>query len=156
VAQGHVLAATKGVAGERYILGGDNLRWSAVIDRVAKLAGVAHPLIVLPPEVGAAAGVLQRLGAGFGVLEGMRLMAPEWRYSSAKARRELGYKPRSGNETLARTVAWYLELIEDDRLPVSRTRSFDYATGAVRLANRFGLLLPLRAAGSLAGRRTVL
>jgi dihydroflavonol-4-reductase len=156
VAQGHVLAATKGRPGERYILGGDNLRWSEVIDRVAKLAGVEHPLIVLPPGIGTAAGALQRLGVGFGVLEGMRLMAPEWRYSSAKARRELGYQPRSANDTLRRTVEWYLELIEDDRLPAARTRSFDYATGAVRVANRLGLLLPLKAAGGLARRRTVL
>jgi hypothetical protein len=84
------------------------------------------------------------------------LMAPEWRYSSAKARRELGYQPRSANDTLRRTVEWYLELIEDDRLPAARTRSFDYATGAVRVANRLGLLLPLKAAGGLARRRTVL
>lgn len=156
VAQGHVLAASRGRAGERYILGGDNLRWSEVIDRVGKLSGIEHPLLVLPPEVAGAAGALQRLGAGFGVLEGMRLMAPEWRYSSAKARRELGYAPRSANETLKRTVDWYLELIEDDRLPAKRTRSFDFATGAVRVASRLGLLLPLKVAGSLAGRRTVL
>ena len=27
-------------------------------------------------------------------LEGIRLMAPDWRYSSATAKRELGYEPR--------------------------------------------------------------
>jgi dihydroflavonol-4-reductase len=156
VAAGHVLAARKGSAGERYILGGDNLRWSEVIERVAKLSGIEHPLLVLPPGVATAATALQRVGADFGALEGMRLMAPEWRYSSAKARRELGYSPRSANETLRRTVEWYLELIEDDRLPARRTRSFDFATGAIRLADRVGLLLPLKLAGSLAGRKTVL
>jgi dihydroflavonol-4-reductase len=156
VAEGHVLAAEKGRAGERYILGGDNLRWSQVLQRVAKLSGVEHPLLVLPPAVGTAAGALRRVGGPFGPLEGMRLMAPEWRYSSAKARRELGYAPRSANETLRRTVEWYLELIEDDRLPAARSRSFDWMTGAVHFADRFGLLAPLRAAGSVAGRRTVL
>jgi dihydroflavonol-4-reductase len=156
VARGHVLAAGKGKAGERYILGGDNLRWSEVIERVAKLSGIDYPLLVLPPAVGAAAGAFNRIGAGSGPLEGMRLMAPEWRYSSAKARRELGYAPRSATETLRRTVDWYLELIEDDRLPARRTFSLDLATGAVRLADRFGLLVPLKLAGSLAGRKTVL
>jgi dihydroflavonol-4-reductase len=156
VARGHVLAARKGKAGERYILGGDNLRWSEVIERVAKLSGIDYPLLVLPPVVGAAAGALNWIGAGSGTLEGMRLMAPEWRYSSAKARRELGYAPRSATDTLRRTVDWYLELIEDDRLPARRTRSLDLATGAVRLADRFGLLVPLKLAGSLAGRKTVL
>jgi dihydroflavonol-4-reductase len=156
VAEGHLLAARKGRAGERYVLGGDNLRWSEVIDRVAKLSGVHHPLLILPPGIASAASALQRVGASFAPLEGMRLMAPEWRYSSAKARRELGYAPRSVNETLRRTVDWYFELIEDDRLPATHSRSFDWMTGAVHLASRLGLLVPLRAAGSLAGRRTVL
>jgi dihydroflavonol-4-reductase len=156
VAQGHLLAARKGKAGERYILGGDNQRWSEVIERIAKQSGIVHPLLVLPPGIAGAAEVLKRFGPGFGTLEGIRLMAPEWRYSSAKARRELGYAPRSANETLRRTVEWYLELIEDDRLPARRTRSLDMATGAIRVASRFGLLVPLKVAGSLAGRRTVL
>jgi len=156
VAQGHVLAASKGRPGERYILGGENLRWSDVIERVARISGIRHPLIVLPPEIASAIGMLQRFATNPGLLEGIRLMAPDWRYSSAKARRELGYKPRSANETLERTVSWYLELIEDDRMPARRTRSFDWMTGAVRTASRFGLLTPLRAMGAVAGRRTVM
>ena len=156
VARGHLLAAAKGRPGERYILGGENLRWSEVIERVAKISGLRHPLIVLPPQVALAADALKRLGAPFGTLEGIRLMAPNWRYSSAKARKELGYSPRSAAETLRHTVEWYLELIEDDRLPARQNRSFDWSTRAVRLADRLRLLAPVRAAGSLAGRRTVL
>jgi dihydroflavonol-4-reductase len=156
VAEGHILAATKGRSGERYILGGENLRWSAVMEEVASLSGIHHPLLVLPAELGTAADLLRRVGVRSGALEGIRLMAPEWRYSSAKARRELGYAPRSATETLGRTVDWYLELIEDDRLPARRSRSFDLMAGAVRTAERTGLLVPLKAAGQLAGRRTVL
>jgi dihydroflavonol-4-reductase len=156
VARGHLLAAEKGRPGERYILGGENLRWSEVVERVAGISGIQHPLIVLPPQMAIAADALQRLGASFGTLEGIRLMAPHWRYSSAKARRELGYSARPAAETLRRTVEWYMELIEDDRLPAGGNRSFDWSTRAVRLADRFGLLAPLRLAGSLAGRRTVL
>jgi dihydroflavonol-4-reductase len=156
VAQGHLLASRKGKAGESYIVGGDNLRWSEVIERVARLSGIEHALIVLPPSISIAAGLMQRLGGPFGTLEGIRLMAPHWRYSSAKARRELGYKPRSAGETLKRTVDWYLELIEDDRLPKRRSRSFDWMTGAVRTADRVGLLAPLRVAGAVSGRRTVM
>jgi len=156
VAAGHLLAAERGRAGERYIVGGDNMRWSEVIERVARIAGVRHPLIVLPPEIVGVADILKRAGVPFGVLEGIRLMAPDWRYSSAKARRELGYRPRRASETLKRTVDWCLELIEDDRLPPSKSRSFDVMTAAVRAADRVGLLLPLRAAGQVAGRRTVI
>ena len=75
---------------------------------------------MLPPEIAGVADALKRAGVPFGILEGIRLMAPDWRYSSAKARRELGYAPRDANETLKRTVDWYQELIEDDRLPRPR------------------------------------
>ena len=63
-----------------------------MIERVAKLSGVDHPLIVLPPELRERR---RRCCSGSRAdrrsLEGIRLMAPDWRYSSAKARRELGY-----------------------------------------------------------------
>jgi dihydroflavonol-4-reductase len=156
VAAGHLLAAAHGRAGERYILGGDNLLWSEVIERIARISGVQHPLIVLPPEVAGVADALKRAGIPSGLLEGIRLMAPNWRYSSARARRELGYRPRRVSETLERTVSWYQELIEDDRLAAPRSRSFDRMSAGVRVADRLGLLLPLRAVGQLAGRRTVL
>jgi dihydroflavonol-4-reductase len=156
VAAGHLLAEQRGRAGQRYILGGENLRWSEVIDLVAKLSGVHHTLLVLPPEVAGVASALRRNGVPFGVLEGIRLMAPNWRYSSAKARRELGYRPRQAADTLERTVTWCQELIEDDRLAPPSSRSLDLMTGAVRAADRVGLLLPLRAAGQVVGRRTVI
>jgi dihydroflavonol-4-reductase len=156
VAEGHLLAAAAGAPGERYILGGENLRWSNLIERVWALSGVRHPLLLLPPELAAAADLLKRAGVPFGTLEGIRLMAPEWRYSSAKARRDLGYSARGADETLSRTVDWYLELIEDDRLPARRSRSFDLMSGAVQAAERVGLLGPLRVAGQFAGRKTVL
>jgi dihydroflavonol-4-reductase len=156
VARGHLLAADAGRPGERYILGGENLRWSEVVERIARISGVRHPLIVLPPEVVGLADALKRAHVSLAIVEGIRLMAPDWRYSSARARRELGYRPRAANDTLRRTVAWYTELIEDDRLAASNTRSLDLMTAGVRMADRLGLLAPLRAAGQMAGRRTVL
>jgi dihydroflavonol-4-reductase len=156
VAAGHLLAAKRGKPGERYILGGENMRWSEAMERVSQLAGVHHPLLVIPAGLSAGANALRRLGLPSGVLEGIRLMAPEWRYSSAKAQRELGYKPKRAADTLKRTVDWYLELIDDDRLPAGRTRSFDLMSAWVRNAERFGLLFPLKAAGQLTGRRVVI
>jgi dihydroflavonol-4-reductase len=156
VAQGHLLAATKGTAGERYILGGENLSWSEVIERVGRVSGVRNPVLVLPPEITRAAELLKRAGLPFTLLEGIRLMAPDWRYSSAKAKRELGYRPRGAGETIKRTVEWYMELIEDDRFPSPGSRTFGMMSGGVRLASRFGLLLPLKMAGQITRRRTVL
>jgi dihydroflavonol-4-reductase len=156
VAEGHLLAARRGVPGERYILGGENLRWSEVIERITRLSGIHHPLVVLPPELASTAGVLRKLPMPSSLLEGIRLMAPEWRYSSARARRELKYQPRGANDTLKRTVDWYLELIEDDRLPARTSRTFDLMSAWVRNAERFGLLFPLKAAGQVARRRVVI
>jgi dihydroflavonol-4-reductase len=162
VAEGHVLAAERGRAGERYILGGQNMRWSEVIERVSRLSGRRPPLLVLPPEVAKAAELLTSLrlprwaGPPGVPLEGIRLMAPDWRYSSAKAKRELGYKPRPADETLKRTVDWYLELIESGQVKNSKRSSFDLMSTGVRLADRLGLLLALKGAGRIAGRRTVL
>src|SRR5206468_7295802 len=51
VARGHVLAHERGKPGERYILGGVNLGWVELIDRVAELSGVHHPIGVMPNEV---------------------------------------------------------------------------------------------------------
>jgi dihydroflavonol-4-reductase len=162
VAQGHLLAAERGHPGERYILGGQNMRWSEVIERVAKLSGQRSPLLVLQPELAHAAELLSRLplrrrtGVAGIPIEGIRLMAPDWRYSSAKARQELAYRPRPAGETLKRTVDWYLALRDSGRVSQSRRRSFDLMSAGVRSADRLGLLLPLRAAGRLTGRKTVL
>ena len=110
---------------------------------------------MLPPELSRGADVLARAGIG-GFVEGIRLMAPDWRYSSAKAKRELGYDPRSAAETLTRTVDWCLELIESGLAGKSKRRSFDLATAGVRVGDRLQLLLPLKVAGRIAGRKTVL
>ena len=75
--------------------------------------------------------------------------------SSTKAKRELRYRPRPLAETLKRTVEWYLELMKDGTFDGSRRSSFDLMAAGVRLAGRTGLLLPLRQAGRLTGRRTV-
>jgi dihydroflavonol-4-reductase len=156
VAEGHLLAADSGMPGERYILGGQNLRWSEVMELVAELAGRREPLIVLPPEIAAGAWRLGSMRIPGVPLEGIRLMAPDWRYSSGKAHRELRYTPRPAGETLARTVEWYLELIWSGRLATRGRGSFGMAAAGVRIGDRLRLLLPLQLAGRLAGRKTVL
>jgi dihydroflavonol-4-reductase len=156
VAAGHLLAARRGTPGERYILGGENLRWSEVIEQIATISGKRQPLIVMPPEIANGTRLLPRVRVPGVPLEGIRLMAPDWRYSSAKAEGELGYAPRPAKEAIGRTVEWYLELIESGRIDAARRSSFDLMARAVRVGDRIGLLAPLKAAGRLAGRKTVL
>src|SRR5205807_8364322 len=95
VAAGHLLAAERGRAGERYILGGCNTTWPALIDRVAQLSGVRHPVAVLPRQTARVARIGDTLGLPSPVhVEGFDLMAQDWRFSAAKAEHELGYRTR--------------------------------------------------------------
>jgi dihydroflavonol-4-reductase len=151
VAKGHLLAAERGRPGERYVLGGHDIGWVELLSRVAELSGVHHPLVVLPPEAGRAAELLRLPKA-----EGVALMAQSWSYSSAKARRELGYRARSLDRTLRETIGWYRELIEAGAFGAAPPSAFSLSAAAVRLAGRTGALGALELAERYVGRRLVL
>ena len=156
VAKGHLLAARKGRPGERYILGGHNRSWVEVIDRIAELSGVRHPLLVFPPEVASAARTAEALGLpGLVSAEGVVLMAQNWRYSSSKARRELGYRPRTLDRTLRATIDWYLELIETGVFAGSPSSMLSLASAAMRVGERLRMVDVLRGAEERLGRRLV-
>jgi hypothetical protein len=117
---------------------------------------VRHPLVVLPAEAGAAAQALKGLGLPTpGVAEGIVLMAQNWRYSSAKARRELGYRARPLDRTLQDTIDWYLELMDGGTLGGGRPSPLSLAAAGVRLASRTGVLGGVQAAERYLGRRLV-
>ena len=124
VASGHLPRPPTGSPGERYILGGHDVGWVELIERVAELSDVHHPFLVIPPEMAGPARLAERIGLpGLISSEALVLMAQNWRYSSAKARSELGFRARSLDSTLRDTVAWYRELMDagalDGRRPVA-------------------------------------
>lgn len=157
VAAGHLLAAEQGRPGERYVLGGHNCSWVEVIDRVAELSGVRHPLLVIPPELAGVARRAESVGLRSPLMsaEGLVLMAQNWRYSSAKARRELGYRARSLDATLRATIDWYLELIESGAFRGSPASALSLASAGMRAAARLGAVDILRTAEHRLGRRFV-
>jgi dihydroflavonol-4-reductase len=156
VARGHVRAAERGRPGERYILGAHDMSWVDLVERVAKLSGTRYPVAVLPAEIGAPARRVQSLGVPLPVsAEGVVLMAQNWRYSSRKARRELGYRFRPLDDTLRATIEWYRELIDSGRLDDSRASALSLAAAGVQLAGKTGLLSGVRVAERLVGRRFV-
>ena len=155
VAEGHLAAAERARPGERYILGGHDIAWVDLVERVSRIAGVRYPLLVLPPETAEAARVVESLGLPSPVApEGIVLMAQSWRVSSRKARRELGYRPRSVDRMLRDTVEWYLELVDRGALD-GPPSPMSLAASGVHLAGRFGLLRGLGAAQRYLGRRLV-
>jgi dihydroflavonol-4-reductase len=155
VATGHLLAAERGITGGRYILGGYNLRWAELIDRLTALSGVRQPLAVMPTEIAALGRMRHELGIpGLIAPEAWILLASNWRYSSRKAARELGYRARPLDATLAATIDWYQDLIEAGAL--RRGPSFlSVSSRSLRIADRFGLGAGLRAAEHYVGRRLV-
>jgi dihydroflavonol-4-reductase len=155
VAAGHLQAAARGRPGERYVLGGHDLTWVDLFEQVAELSGVRHPLLVIPTEAAGLARLAETLGVPLTVLtEGVGLMAQNWRYSSRKAKRELGYRSRSLKTTLRDTVRWYQELIASGALDRSPS-PLSVAAAGLRVANRMGALAGVRAAERYLGRRLV-
>ena len=156
VAHGHLLAAHHGKAGERYILGGSNNTWPALIDLVAELSGVHHPVVVLPRETARVA----RLGDTLGLpsplaVEGYELMAQDWRFSSAKARRELGYRTRRLDQTVRATIDWYTGLIEAGAFDNAHRSPLSTLAAGTRTLGKFGLFEPVKLGQRLAGRRVI-
>jgi dihydroflavonol-4-reductase len=156
VAAGHLLAASRGRSGERYILGGENLRWPQLIDRVVQLSGVCYPIVVLPPAIGRVARFREALGLpGMIAAEAFELMGQDWRFTSKKAREELGYKPRALDDTLQATIEWYLELIDSGAFAGCPQSGLSRMADSVQIASRLGLLTPVRIGQRVVGRRLV-
>ena len=82
-------------------------------------------------------------------------MAGNWRYSSRKARRELGYTSRPLDRTLRQTIDWYLDLAAAGAFDDQPASSLSAFASAVRLGGRLGALMPLRLAQRAVGRRFV-
>ena len=108
VASAHLSAAGSGAAGERYILGGHNLRIAEFMRRAALAAGARPPRLELPRSV---LRVLVRTAErlpGLSVV-GNHLGAFEfWQpLDSGKAARHLGLQARPWDETLRDSLDWY-------------------------------------------------
>jgi dihydroflavonol-4-reductase len=156
VAAGHLLAAERGTPGERYILGGENLTWPQLIDHVAELSGLRHPIMAFPASIGRIGRAREALGLPGPIsAEATNLMGKDWRFSSEKARRELGHHPRPLDQTLQATIDWYLELIEAGAFANSRGSGLSRIADSLRLASRLGVLAPIRLGQRVAGRRII-
>jgi nucleoside-diphosphate-sugar epimerase len=112
VVYGHLLAAQKGRAGERYILGGDNLSFDEFFLKIGKVAGRRRSMVHLPliiMKTGARLMELQNKLTGIPPL----ITAPwvkkylnHWSLSSGKAVRELGYTITPFETGVKKTLEW--------------------------------------------------
>jgi dihydroflavonol-4-reductase len=115
VAAGHLLAFERGRAGERYILGGEDMTLQTILGQIAGLVGRAPPRVRLPyaavlPIAYLAEGFAKISGrSGRVTLEGVRMSRKRMFFSSAKAVSELGYRWRPPLQAFEDAVRWFRE-----------------------------------------------
>jgi dihydroflavonol-4-reductase len=113
VARGHVAALRRGRIGERYILGGNNVRFARMLADIAALAGRRPPRLRIPwyaalPVAYAAEAASRVTGREpLATLEGVRHARDCMFFSTAKAERELGIRARPYREALADALTWF-------------------------------------------------
>ena len=113
VALGHIQACERGRAGERYILGAENLTLEQILGKLAAITGRPAPTLQLPYAVAYAAGVVSTAWARVSgkspraPLDAVRMARRKMFVSHAKAARELGYDPGPPQRALARAVEWF-------------------------------------------------
>ena len=113
-ARGHLAALEKGKAGERYILGGEDLTLKQILDKLAKITGLPSPTVKLPYVFAFVAGVVDEAITGRllhreprATVDTVRMGKKKMFASSNKAQRELGWKIVPVEAALRRAVDWF-------------------------------------------------
>ncbi|HET8966155.1 MAG TPA: hopanoid-associated sugar epimerase [Candidatus Acidoferrum sp.] len=112
-AAGHVLIAEKGIAGERYLLGAENLTLKSVLDLLAQLTGLPAPSLKIPH--GVALGVAYAETAFSRLIgrepqipvEGVKIAQHMMFVDCSRAVRELGFQAGPVSAAFERAVRWY-------------------------------------------------
>lgn len=113
VAQGHILAARKGEAHGRYILGGQNLWLREILDMLRPLAARPLPRRPIPYALAHAVALVSTVSADYvtkaaprAPLEGVKLAYAPREVDSGHARRALGFMPGPVGPALERAARW--------------------------------------------------
>ena len=113
VAEGHWLAFERGRAGQRYILGSENLTLKQILEILSEITGLPAPRFRLPWPVAWLAGAIatgaaQATGKPPRVpLDGVRMARKKMWVTHAKAARDLGYSPAPARTALLNAVRWF-------------------------------------------------
>jgi dihydroflavonol-4-reductase len=113
VAQGHLAALSRGAIGERYILGGANVRLADMLADVAHLVGRNPPRLQIPlaiamPIAQIAEGMARFTGREpFATVDGVRMARHHMFFTAAKAERELGFRARPYLQGLEDAIQWF-------------------------------------------------
>jgi dihydroflavonol-4-reductase len=114
-AAGHRLAYERGVAGERYILGNENVALRDIFVRLAAVTGRRVPRVRIPRAIPLAYAAIDELVlARFGrtpdvALESVRMAKGQMHYDARKAVRDLNLPQHDVTVALTDAVQWFLE-----------------------------------------------
>ena len=113
VAEGHVLALEKGVVGERYILGGENMTLRDILGVVCSHVGRRPPRVRLPHDLilplAYCAEAVARVTAKEPpfTVDGIRMAKKRMFFTCEKAKKSLGYAPRPADEAIRDAIDWF-------------------------------------------------
>ena len=113
VAAGHLLALDKGVIGENYILGGEDVPLQTMLADIGGMVGRKAPTLKLPrgplfPLAWGAEFVARFTGKEpFLTADALRMSRYHMFFSSEKAKRDLGYSARPYREGLKDALGWF-------------------------------------------------
>jgi len=113
VAGGHLLAMERGAIGGHYILGAENLTLAEILATVAEIVHRPAPRWRLPHDVVMPIAFLAELWARltgrepFVTRDGVRLARKRMFFSSDRAIRDLGYRPRPAKAAIADAITWF-------------------------------------------------
>jgi dihydroflavonol-4-reductase len=113
VARGHILAASKGRVGERYLLGNQNLTVGEYFSMIADAAGVAPPRFKVPYAAALAGAHVYELASRFtkkhpaATVSEVKIGHLGETYDCTKAITELGLPQTPVRESIGRAVTWF-------------------------------------------------
>jgi dihydroflavonol-4-reductase len=115
VARMHVVALDRGTAGERYILGGENLTLKQILDRMSAITGLPSPTMKVPHAVAMTFAFFDEMITGRllgneprATVEEVRMSRKVMFASSAKAERELGFRVLPVYNALRAAIEWFV------------------------------------------------
>lgn len=113
-AKGHVAAFERGRAGERYILGGENLTLKQILDKLASITGLPSPTLKLPYAVAFATAVVDTAVTGLilrreprATIDAVRMGRKKMFVTCTKAQSELDWTIVPVDDALRRAVQWF-------------------------------------------------
>jgi dihydroflavonol-4-reductase len=114
VARMHVVASERGVPGERYILGGENLSLKQILDKMSAITGIPSPTMQVSHALAMAFAFFDETVTGRlrgkeprATVEAVRMGKKKMFASSAKAERELGFRIVPVYTALRAAIDWF-------------------------------------------------